>query len=160
MPIQRTLYVAAGLIIIGVALFLFRLWQPEMQVRKHSAHLTDAIAHKDWASFANFVGENYHDQWGNDRAAVLERTREVFQYLHRVRFSAIGPTVRIENGAGYWRASIMIEGAEDNELMAVVRARVNALQTPFELEWHQMSAKPWDWKLMAVRNAELNISSE
>jgi hypothetical protein len=54
----------------------------------------------------------------------------------------------------------MIEGAEDNELMVIVRTRVNALQTPFELEWHQMSAKPWDWKLMAVRNAELNISSE
>lgn len=156
---RRNIYLA-GLLIVAIGLFLFRLWQPDVQVRKHSTHLTDAIAHKTWAKFASFIGQDYHDQWGNDRAEVLERTREVFSYLRDVRISAIGSNVRFENGIGYWRASIIIEGAEDNELMAIVKARVNTLQTPFELEWHRMSGKPWDWKLVAVRNPELNVSAE
>jgi hypothetical protein len=148
------------LLAVGLGLFLIRLWQPEPQVRRHSAHLLEAIGHKDWSAVAAFIGTDYHDQWGNDRAAALERIHEVFRYLHGVRISAAGPDVRLENRVGYWQAGIMIEGAEESELMAAVKRRVNTLQAPFELEWHRMSGKPWDWKLVAVRNPELSISSE
>jgi hypothetical protein len=159
MSYRRTIY-AAALVTLGLGLFLLRLWQPELQVRKHSGHLTDAIAHQDWARFASFIADDYHDQWGNDRNAVLDNSREVFRRLRDVRFSAIGPNIRIENGAGYWRAFIIIDGPEDSELMKLIKARVNTLPTPFELEWRRMSSKPWDWKLVAVRNPELNISAE
>jgi hypothetical protein len=157
MPSPRFLLSAAGLIIAGVVVFLFRLWQPEEQVRKHSAHLIQAIADKDWPKFAGFIGEDYHDQWNFDRAEVLQNTREVFRHFRDVRISAIGPTVRIENGVGNWRASIVVEATGDAELTEMVKTRVNTLQTPFELEWHRTSSKPWDWKLVAVRNPELNI---
>jgi hypothetical protein len=156
----RYLICLAGLMAVALGLFLIRLWQPEQQVRKHSAHLLEAVAHKDWPGVAGFIGADYRDQWGNDRAAVSDRTREVFRYLHQVRISAIDPNVRLENRIGYWRANIIIEGAEDSDLMAAVKARINTLQAPFELEWHQVSGKPWDWKLVAVRNPELTVSSE
>jgi hypothetical protein len=158
MSMHRVIYLT-GVIAIVIGLYLFRLWQPELQVRKHSAHLTEAIANKDWTRFASFIADDYHDQWGNDRATVLQATHEIFRPLREVRISAIGPNIRFENGVGYWRALILVDGVEDNEVMRILKARVNTLQTPFELEWHHMSGKPWDWKLGAVRNSELKVSS-
>ena len=32
-----------------------------------------------------------------------------------------------------------------------------ATAAPFELEWRRQSAKPWDWKLVRVSNASLEI---
>ncbi len=42
-------------------------------------------------------------------------------------------------------------------MSAFVNERVNTLETPFELQWQQQSGKPWDWKLVAVTNAELEL---
>jgi hypothetical protein len=159
MSFRTGVYISA-VATLAMGLFLWRLWQPEAQVRKHSAHLLDAIAHKDWTKFGTFIGDDYHDQWGNDRAAVLATTREVFRSLRGVRISAIGPSVRLEPGSGFWQAYIVIEGGDDNELTAAVKARVNAIKTPFELEWHRMSGNPWDWKLVSIRNPELITTSD
>lgn len=148
------------IVVVALGIFLLRLWQPEQQVRKHSAHLLDAIGRKDWGKLATFVGEDYHDQWNNDRAMVLERLHEVFHYARGARISAAAPDFRIEERAGYWRARILIAGDDKNEVIAAIKLRVNPLQTPFELEWHRMSGKPWDWKLVGVRNSELVIPSE
>jgi hypothetical protein len=141
-----------------IALFLTWLWQPEHQARRHSENLLHAIAKKDWTRFAGFIGSDYQDQWGNDRALVLERTREVFRYLRNVRIGAVGANVRIDKGSAYWRARITVDG--DGESMALLKERVNSLATPFQLEWCRVSAKPWNWKLVRVSNAELEIPSE
>ena len=159
MSFRNGFYLGA-LVAVGIALFLMRLWQPENQVQKHSAHLLDAIGQKDWARFGEFIAEDYHDQWGNDRTTVLERTREVFRRLRGVRIDAIGSNVRVENGNGFWRANIQLGGEDNSELMAELKARVNSLKAPFELEWRHVSGKPWDWKLVTVRNSELTIPSE
>ena len=93
----------------------------------------------------------------NDRVSVLERTREVFRRFRGVRIDAIGPNIRMENGRGYWRANIRVDSEDNSELMSELKGRVNSLQTPFELEWRHVSGKPWDWKLVAVRNSELEM---
>jgi hypothetical protein len=142
-----------------VGLLLIWLWRPEHQVRLHSENLLQAIAGKDWTKFGTFIGDDYQDQWGNDRALVLERTRNVFRYLRGVRITAAAPNVRIEKPAAFWRARVVIDG-DDNEVMGMIKERINTLDAPFELEWRQMSAKPWDWKLVRVRNERLVIPSE
>jgi hypothetical protein len=147
----------SGALLFGV--FLIWLWRPEHQVRRHSENLLHAIAKKDWPRFATFIGSNYQDQWGNDRALVLERTREVFRYLRNARISASEAQVRIDHGSADWQARIIIDG-DSSELMTLLKERVNSLATPFQLEWHRMSAKPWDWKLVRLRNADLEIPVE
>jgi hypothetical protein len=141
-----------------IALFLTWLWRPEHQVRRHSENLLHAIAKKDWTRFAAFIGSDYQDQWGNDRALVLERTPEVFRYLRNLRIAAVGANVWIDQGRAYWRAMITVDG--DGELIALLKERVNSLATPFQLEWRRVSAKPWNWKLVRVSNAEVEIPSE
>ncbi|HEY4284252.1 MAG TPA: hypothetical protein VGM62_14405 [Chthoniobacterales bacterium] len=159
MTLRLGLYLGA-FAAVATGLFLWRLWQPEQQIRKHSAHLLAAIEHKDWTKFETFIDIDYHDQWGNDHQAVSARTREFFRYLRGVRISAIGPSVRVESDLGLWQGYIVIEGNDDNELTAVLKARVNAIRTPFEFQWRRVSAKPWDWKLVAVRNPELVLPPE
>jgi len=154
-------YVYIGIIAgLAVGLYLLRLWQPETQVSKHSEHLIAALADKNWDKFAGSIADNYHDQWQNDRAAVLQRTREIFRYLRDVKIIAVAPQVRIEGNRGYWKANMVIEGRDDNEVMAVLKERVNHLPSPFELEWQHASGKPWDWQLVAVRNPALTIPAE
>jgi len=38
--------------------------------------------------------------------------------------------------------------------------RVKKLPTPFELEAHHVSGKPWDWKLVRVSNASFEIPAD
>jgi hypothetical protein len=142
-----------------VGLFLIWLWQPGRQVRRHTENFFHAIEHKNWAGAADLIGSDYHDQWGDDRARVLERMREGFRYVRGVRISASNPMVRIENRRAIWSGKIMIDG-DQSEVMELLEERVNSLATPFELEWHHVSAKPWDWKLVHVSNSTLEIPTD
>jgi hypothetical protein len=146
-------------IALGVGLFLLWLWRPERQIRVHSEHLLRAIEHKNWTSVGDFIATDYQDQWGNDRARLLQRTREVLRYLRGLRIEASNVVMRTEGRAGYWTAGIKID-AEPNELTAAVKEHVNALSTPFELEWRRLSKKPWDWKLARVSNPDLQLPAE
>ena len=158
LPFRQGFY--AGLAVALIAgLFLVWLWRPERQLQRHSKNLLHAIEKRDWTRFASFIGSDYQDQWGNDHALVMERTREVFSYVRAARLVAMDETVSAGNDSGYWRAKIIVEG-DSGELMSVLKERVNSLPTPFQLEWRRMSGKPWDWKLTRVTNAELVIPSE
>ncbi|PZR75855.1 MAG: hypothetical protein DLM73_04205 [Chthoniobacterales bacterium] len=147
----------AGLLVaLIVGVYLARLWQPERQIELHNAHLLSQIEKKNWATVAEFVADDYQDRWGNDRALLLEGLREVFRALPNVRIEPADPVMRTENSSGYWTAKITIRAT--GEFAAMIEARVNSLPAPFELEWPHRSAKPWDWKLVCVRNPELEIS--
>src|SRR4051794_14869508 len=148
-------YVGLGLALV-LATYLIWLWGAEHQVRLHTDHLLKAIETKSWSSFAEFVGDDYHDQWNEDRALVLERTRAVFTYLRGVHLQVIDPSVQRENRVAKWQANIRVE-TSDNEFGALVKERVNSLSTPFTLEWRRVSSKPWDWKLVRVSNPSLEI---
>ena len=142
-----------------IGLFFLWLWQPERQINRHTQNLFHSIEHKNWAALGEFVGSNYRDQWGNDRTLLIRRSREVFRYVRGVRINTSNEGVRIEGRSAYWSGKITISG-EQGEVMAAIKESVNSLTTPFELEWRRLSAKPWDWKLVRVANAELQIPED
>ena len=148
-------YVGLGLALV-FSLYLMRLWGAEHQVQLHSDHLLRAVEDKNWSKFATFVGEDYQDQWGQDHALVLERTRDVFRYVRGIRLVPSNALVQAGGGQATWQAKITIEG-DNSELAALMKERVNPLPTPFTLEWRNQSWKPWDWKLVRVSNAGLEI---
>ncbi len=80
-------------------------------------------------------------------------------YVRGVRINASNPMVRIENRRAIWSGKIMIDG-DQSEVMELLEERVNSLATPFELEWHHVSTKPWDWKLVHVSNSTLEIPAD
>lgn len=151
----RGFYVGLSIALL-LGLYLLWLWRPERQVRYHSEHLLRAIEHKNWPAVGDFIATNYQDQWGHDRTRLIEQTRQVLRYLRGLRVEASNVALKIDNRRGYWMASIKIDG-EQSELMAAVKDQVNALPTPFELEWRRSSKKPWDWKLVRVSNPSLQL---
>jgi hypothetical protein len=143
-------------VVLAVGLYLTWLWQPGHQVRRHTENLLHKIEQKNWAGAADFVGSDYTDQWGNDRALLLERMRRVFGYLRGVRITIVDSTINLAGVRAVWRSRITIDG-DNSEAMAFVKERVNSMATPFELEWQRASGKPWDWKLVGVSNPSLEI---
>ena len=139
-----------------MGIYLFKLWQPERQLELHSTHLLAQIEKKNWKNVGEFIANNYEDRWGDDRALLLERLREVFRAIPNARIEATNPTVRAENGRGSWSAIIRIKGT--GQFADLIEARVNSLDEPFEFEWQQGATWPWDWKLVSVRNSALEIS--
>lgn len=146
----------AGLALaLAIGIYLHFLWQPRRQVQLHTKHFLQAVEQKRWGNVAGFIAENYHDQWGQDRELTLARLKEVLHYLRNLRISQEELLVWGGDKRGEWRGRITIK-ADASEVSESVQDRVNALATPFELRWQQ-SGKPWDWQLIGVTNAALQL---
>jgi hypothetical protein len=147
---------AIGAIVLGI--FLVWLWQPDHQVRLHSAHLLQKIEQHDWALIENAIALEYGDDWGDDRERLLMRLREVLRFTRNMKIKAIAPDILSTGRDGKWTARIQLEG-DSNEMMIEIKQRINSLTTPFQLQWTRQSAKPWDWKLVRVSNRDLVLYS-
>ena len=142
-----------------IGLYLIWLWRPEHQVQRHTENFFRAIEHRNWETVADSIGENYQDQWGDDRAKVLERMREGFRWVRGARIIAANPTVRIEFRGAVWAGKVTLYSTDD-DVMQLLDERINKLPAPFELEWHHLSRKPWDWKLVRVSNSAFQIPAD
>ena len=152
------LYLGLGLAFL-CGFFLMWLWQPERQVRWHTEKLFHQIEAKNWNDVAELIDQDYRDQWNQDRANVVERMHRVMLFVRGMRIVPLGPVIKIDNGRAVWLAKITIEG-ENDEGLTLMKERINPLSAPFELEWHQASHKPWDWKLFRATNAELQLPTD
>ncbi|HEV3409505.1 MAG TPA: hypothetical protein VG095_04380 [Chthoniobacterales bacterium] len=152
----RTGFLAGLLLAIPVALWLWQLWTPARQVQLHSENLLAAIEAHDWEGIAEFVDEAYADQWEQDRALMLSRLEQVLRFARNLRISVEAPAVTATESDGEWSARITVD-ADANEVSELIKARVNALDRPFELRWQRKSEKPWDWKLVRVSNTALQL---
>jgi hypothetical protein len=130
---------------VCIGVYLLWLWRPEHQVRLHTENFFGAIDDRNWETVANFIGAEYHDQWNDDRARLLERMREGFRWVRGSRITAVG--------------KIVVYSSDDG-VMEVLDENVNKLPTPFELEWRKVSSKPWDWKLVGVSNPAFQIPAD
>ena len=141
---------------VAIGAYCLWLWQEERQVARHTENLFRRIEQRNWSGVADLIAPDYADQWGNDRALVLERMRLILGYGHHFRINVADADCKIDNGIGVWQGRITID-SDDSELMPVLKERVNSLTAPFELQWRHVSGKPWDWKLVRVSNPELEI---
>jgi hypothetical protein len=146
-----------GALIFG--LWLARLWQPENQVRLHSEHLVRQIGQRDWSGAGDFVAADYRDDWGDDRALLLDRLRLALRSFSALTITAAHPETRLSLPQATWSAHIRLSGT-GGEMAPEILARVNGLTTPFELHWRHESWQPWDWKLVQVSNPSLEIPGE
>ena len=146
-------------LVLCIGLYLFWLWRPERQIRLHTKNFFHAIDHRNWEAVAEFVGSNYQDQWGDDRTRLLERMREGFRWVRGSRIIASNSSVQIETERAVWAGKIMVYSTDDG-VMEMLDQRVNTLPAPFELEWHHVSGKPWDWKLVRVSNSAFEIPAD
>ena len=135
------------------------LWRPENQVRLHTKNFFHAIDHRNWEAVADFVGNDFQDQWGDDKRRLLERMREGFRRVRGSRILAPNSVVQVEMPRAIWSGKITVYSSDDG-VMEVLDQRVNNLPAPFKLEWHHISGKPWNWKLVRVSNSLFEIPAD
>jgi hypothetical protein len=85
--------------------------------------------------------------------------REGFRWVPGSRIIAKDPAVQVETQRATWIGKITVYSSDDG-VMEALDERVNNLPLPFKLDWHHLSAKPWDWKLVRVSNAAFEIPAE
>lgn len=149
-------FLAGAVAALALGLYLAWLWQPERQVRMHTTHLMSHLQSRNWARLPEFISPDFHDAWGDDRERLVARVREVFSYTRGLTITPLAPQIRVQDREGVWTATVKVDG-EDSEVMTLIKGRVNSLGAPFELRWRRESAKPWDWKLIAAGNSDLQI---
>lgn len=152
----RGAFIGGVALAICVGLYLIWLWRPERQVQLHTQNFFHAIDHRNWETVADFIGADYQDQWGDDRTRVLERMREGFRWVHGSTIIPSNVSVTTEGQRVLWTGKIVVYSTDDS-VMQLLDERVNKLPTPFELEWHRLSGKPWDWKLVRLSNSGFEI---
>ena len=152
-------FYAGALIAAMVGLWLAQLWQAEKQVRLHSENFIRQIEKRNWSAAGYFIAPDYHDDWGHDRKAILNRLQIVLRFLSSLTINTTNPQVSADSPAGWWSAKVQIAGS-GGEFAPEIVSRVNSLTEPFVLHWRHQSWRPWDWKLVRVSNPSLEISGE
>jgi hypothetical protein len=155
----RGAVISGTAIAVSLAVYLLWLWRPEHQVRLHTQHFFHAIDGRNWETVAGLVGEDYRDQWEDDRSRLLQRMREGFRWVRGSAITAPDAAVRVETDRAIWTGKIKVYSSDDS-VMQLLDERVNRLPAPFELEWHHISGKPWDWKLVRVSNPAFQIPTD
>ena len=155
----RGALISGTAIAVCIGIYSLWLWRPEHQVRLHTEHFFRATDARNWDTVADLIGENYLDQWNDDRSRLLERMREAFRWVRGSKITAPDAMVQIETPRAIWVGKINVYSSDDG-VMQVLDERVNRLPAPFELEWHRVSGKPWDWKLVRVSNPAFQIPTD
>lgn len=137
----------------ALALWLAWLWQPERQLRLHSATFIKSVEHRNWSKVAALLSDSYADRWGHDKAFVLSGTREAlggFVFLtieHRV--------THLDLGSGEVSELVKMSG-QGNGVAQFVMRHVNGLGQPFTFHWRMRSRWPWDWELVSIDHPTLD----
>ena len=146
----------AGVLFVAILLWLLWLWQPERQILMHNSSLVRAFEKRNWEKAEALIDPQYADRWGYNRERLLRDAREVFRQFFILEIRQESLLATTEEGAGTVSARIRVKG-NGGPLAELVVQRVNQLNTSFQFKWVRQSWKPWDWRLIQVENAGLEL---
>ena len=105
---------------------------------------------------SGLLAGDYRDRWQQDKAIVMQRSRDVFGQFVMLTVERESRGLRMDSGRWLLTEKVRLKGLGGPLAMAA-RDVVNALHEPFVMEWRQRSRKPWDWELQSVAQPELEL---
>ena len=139
-----------------LALYLLWLWQPERQVRLHTAHFLGKVERRNWEAAARFMAADYRDRWWHDRATALAEAREAFRQFLFVTLEVRTDSCELAPESATTRTVLRVSG-QGGPVAQLVMERVNTLREPFVFAWRKAGWPPWAWELTSVDHPELNV---
>ena len=155
LPDRRVLFVAGG------AVFALALWlalpffSPARGVERSWDALLDALADNDLERFGSFLGEDYADGFGFDRAEALKLASEVRRHfvictIRRERSELVLDPLK---KSAVTRGLIRLGGQGSPVAQGAIQAS-QSTDTPTAFRWRRNSWKPWDWRLTSIDNPD------
>jgi hypothetical protein len=154
----KRLYILVPAALLALAIYSAWLWQPDRQVRLHTAHLLKAVEGRRWSKVDSFVADNYSDRWNHDKEFVMRESKEVFGQFLFLTIQSETLSSSISGSTGITQDRVKIAGSGSPIAQEVID-RVNRLRQPFVFTWERGSWKPWDWRLTRFDQSELDINS-
>ena len=155
MNLKKTTLLLGAFLLLAV-FWLRWWWQPARQIPRAQARLLSSIGKRDFDAMDALLAADYHDRWQQDKALVMQRSREVFGQFVMLTVGRESLGLRADSGRWLLTEKVTLKGLGGPLAMAA-RDAVNALREPFVMEWRQRSWKPWDWELQSVAQPELEL---
>ncbi len=148
----------ASLVVATIAWRCFWLWQPERQLLLHQASFRAAIEKRDWTRVRDLMDPAYADRWGYTRDTGVQAARAYLGQFFALTVNAQLESDALIPGGGTVTEHWQLDGTGTG-IAGMVEQYANATHAPFVFQWRHASWKPWDWTLIRVDNAELNLSA-
>jgi len=143
--------------LLGLVLWLTWLWQPERQVRLHTAGLIKGIERRNWSKVEGLLADNYADRWGHDKGFVLSSLRRVFGSF--IFLTIEQRSLRVDATTGQTVTRVKMSG-QGSGVAQYVMAKVNGLGDPFTFTWAKSGTLPWEWQLTSADHPTLDPDAE
>ncbi|MCU0791890.1 MAG: hypothetical protein MUE42_03350 [Opitutaceae bacterium] len=155
MPDRRILLTVGA---VGAALLLWLalpFFSPARGVERSWDGLLSALEDNDLEAFGAYLGEDYADGFGLDRAEAVKLAGEVRRHF-------IVCTVRRERSelvldplkkSAVTRGLIRLGGQGSPVAQGAIEAS-RATDSPTAFRWRRNSWRPWDWRLVSIDNLE------
>ena len=127
------------------------------QLASAQEEFLDAIEDQDWETLEEIIHEDYADQWGHDKAKTIALLKSFRRYFLSLSLEMDLTTTSEMDGAGGAEVigDVTVNGM--GGASAQVRNHLGNIETPFVFKWKKTSSWPWSWKLLGVRNEDLEI---
>lgn len=157
MQVNRTgvLWVVAA---AGVALLLWMAveFSPGRQLERTFLQLITAVENRNWKTVKSLMAEDYRDQWGLDRDKAVSLGAEAFRHFLALEIVVESSEISRDGREALISARLKVRGRA-TAVGEMVMERANSLEDDFQFAWQRKSWKPWDWKLAAVSQREIEI---
>jgi hypothetical protein len=147
----------ASLVVVTIALRCLWLWQPERQLLLHQANFRRAVEDRNWGKIGRMIDAGYSDRWGYTRETGMREAQQWLGQFFALTVTAAGETDQLTAAGGTVTEPWKLDGTGTAGAQMVIDA-VNGVRTPFVFQWKHGSWKPWDWTLVRVDNAGLDLS--
>lgn len=156
MQISRKIVLVVAALVVALIVFLSLPWfSPSRGVDRAWRGVISAIEDNDMTRLGELMGEDYHDGFGLDRAAALKLAGDVRRHfvVCNIRREKAEVVMDPSEKSAVTRALVRLGGNGSNIAQNAIAASQGS-QTPTEFRWRRNSWKPWDWRLVAVHNAD------
>ncbi|MEY4489978.1 MAG: hypothetical protein RIQ79_2486 [Verrucomicrobiota bacterium] len=153
---SRRAVLMIGTVLLGIALIVGLPWlSPTRGAERAWQGTLSALADNDLEKFGSYLDSNYHDGFGLDRAGAVALAKTVRGQFLLCTITREQPELVMDPGnhGAISRALIRLGGQGSPVASAAIQASATST-TPTIFRWRRGSWKPWDWKLIALDNAE------
>jgi hypothetical protein len=148
----------ASLLLATIAWRCFWLWQPERQLLLHQASFRAALEKRDWNRVRDLMDTGYADRWGYTRDTGIHEARQYLGQFFALTINAQLVSDQLTATGGTVTERWQLDGT-GTEIAGMIEQYANTAHEPFVFEWRHRSWEPWDWALVRVDNAELNLTA-